>query len=78
MLSLAANQQLITWLPIDCADKNTWPALRIEMVLIETNWKKYIARLVDHEHLGVVFQCNENPLKFISMTTVRRWARIDV
>jgi hypothetical protein len=71
------SKQEIEWIDLKVNDKKTWPNVNIEKVLIETNWSKYYARLVENDlHGGFTFEANETPFRCVEMTTVKRWCRI--
>ena len=69
--------QIIHWLPFVRTDKSTWPVKNIELALVDTGYRKVLARLTDDPiYGGEVFVGNENKYLKIEMTTVKRWARI--
>ncbi len=59
------------WLDI----KNVWPLIEKQQVIVETNWRKYFARLMPSDFGGVEFRVF-NTEKSVQLTTVIGWKEV--
>lgn len=67
----------MNWIKFDIKDKTTWPD-KLDDVLIRTNWAFYVARIINDRTDGeIVFECNVNPFRYIQLTVVTHWSKIE-